>query len=973
LDPIVEIPPFRLDRERGLLLHGSREIGLRRRTWEVLLHLVEHAGRVVTKQDLLRSVWSDAVVGEQTLSTSISELRKALGDDARTPRFIETVHGRGFRFLVTSARRAALDARDEASRDTGRAGFVGRAAPLASLMDAFARAARGRRELVLVSGETGVGKSALVEAFATGLPATLGDEQGVAIRVVKIAGQCVEFTGPGEAFMPFIAALRLLTRGPEARQAIATIRRLVPRWMAQILGADEATARADDDPGRESRTRTLRLLVETVEEIARDALLLVVIEDLQWSDPSTLELLDLLARRPDPARLLVVGTLRTDDTATRAEGLALRLGDLARKGLARSIVLPGLDAPEIHRFVESRMAVGAVHPELVARMQRWTDGNPFLLDELLTQLRREGRVVERDGEGRLDGDAVRDVESTPPSVREAVEARLAPLSTGERAAVEAAAVFGLAFDLEAIVAASASDDEGLGLEAVERLFQRLRSGGMIVGPMDEGAAEAGAPTAGVGVYGFRHALFAQAVRLAIPPARRRRIHRSLGEWCERSAGLAASVGAYHFEQSGDSGRALHRYAEAGRAAKRRQSDPEAIALFRAALRCLESLPASESRDELEMTLLVELGGSVLGVSGYTDPEVVPLYLRVRELASRLGRPVTNMVATGGLFFFSMSSGRIQDGHAEASRLMSESRSLPLVFDDIARSAMGVATFCLGRLADASVLLEREPGHAAPDAVAFDVHVPVLRLGALATAQAHQGDLRRARATIDETLAVGRSTGRAYDLANAHRLAAEYGASIGDAVLTREHAEATTSIADEFGFGQLGSIGRLFVAWADARPGDTTDSLAAIAASIDDLDRRGYRLMRSHFCARWAEVALVASRTDLALRVVGAGLDYVDQSGEVRHASELWRLRAAALRQAGAEPGDVDAATALDEALRLARDQGAHLFTLRGLVERALWTGPGREAARRTLRDFVLDAGPELAGADLARAREVLAH
>jgi len=433
------------------------------------------------------------------------------------------------------------------------------------------------------------------------------------------------------------------------------------------------------------------------------------------------------------------------------------------------------------------------------------------------------------------------------------------------------------------------------------------------------------------------------------------------------------VGAHHFEQAGEWERALERYAEAGRAAKGRQAYPEAIALFRSALRCLEILPDSEARDEIEMSLRVELGGSILGASGYTDAEVGPLYLRVRELASRLGRPVMNMVASGGLFFSSMSSGRIADGHAEARRLLEESRTLPPVFEDMALSAIGVATFCHGRLDEAALLLEREPGRQAPEAVAFDVHVPVLRLGALATLYAHRGDLRRGRETIAETLAVGRSTGRPYDLANAHRLAAEFAASIADGALAREHGEATIALSDEYGFGQLGSIGRLFVGWADARAGDTADSLASIGASIDDLDGRGYRLMRSHFCARWAEVALVGSRPDLALRVVGAGLDYVGESGETRHESDLWRLRAASLCQAGVEPGDREIVSAFEAALRVAREQGARLFALRALAERARWSGPGRPAARLALLEFVDGAPAEMEGPDLAMARSLLAH
>lgn len=975
MDPIVEIPPFRLDRVRGLLLQGDRETRLRRRTWQVLLHLVAHAGRVVPKQELMRAVWAGVTVGDQTLSTSIAELRRALGDDARCPRFIETVHGRGFRFLLTPGAVAAR-AGDPAATSiaSAPADFVGRAEPLAALMAALSRAVRGHRELVLVSGETGVGKTALVLAFESQLTTTLADGEGNTIPIVKTQGQCVEFTGSGESCMPVIGALRLLTRGPDARRVATTIRRLVPRWMAQLLGADDAGGSREPDPGRESRSRTLRLLVETLEELARDTALIFVIEDLQWSDPSTLELLDLLARRRNPARLLVVATLRTGDAPAQADGLDRKLADLVHKGLATAIELAGLAPLEIGAFVERRMVRGAATPLLVTQLRRWTDGNPFLLDELLEQLRREGGIVEGADGWVLEDERSLDAGAPPPSVQAAIDARTALLSAAERASLEAASVFGLSFELEAVAAATSEDAGALDPESLEALFQRLRGRtGMIVGPLagDEEGEACRAP--GLGVYGFRHALFARALRLSIPPARRRRLHRAFGEWCAARSPIRPSAAAHHFEQAADWSRALSCYSQAARSARRRQADPEAIGLFRSALRCLEALPPSIDRDELELPLRVELGGCILGVAGYTDPEVVPLYRRIRTLATRLDRPVMKMMASGGLFFSSMSNGRIHDGYAEAQRLMEEARLLPPVFEDFARSGLGVAAFCLGRLGEARELLEREPGRALPEGVAFDVHIDVLRLGALATVYAHQGELRRGRAAVDEMVSVGRSTGRIYDLANAHRLAADYGAAIGDVALAREHAEATIELADEYGFGQLAAIGRLFVAWADARTGASRDALSVIQASIEDLDQRGYRLNRSTFCARWAEAALEASQPELALKVVEAGLDYVRTSDEVRHESELWRIRVSALRMLGDASRADEAYAAMERALRSARDQHALLFVLRALCEGAVLPGPDRPAARETLRDFVSRAAVDLEGPDLAQARLLLAR
>ena len=92
-------PPFRLDATNAQLWRGDQAINLRRKTFDVLLYLVDHPGRLVTKAALLDAVWAGVMVSDSMPATCVAELRRALGDEAKTPRFIETVHGRGYRFI----------------------------------------------------------------------------------------------------------------------------------------------------------------------------------------------------------------------------------------------------------------------------------------------------------------------------------------------------------------------------------------------------------------------------------------------------------------------------------------------------------------------------------------------------------------------------------------------------------------------------------------------------------------------------------------------------------------------------------------------------------------------------------------------------------------------------------------------------------------------------------------------------------
>src|SRR5262249_35489567 len=148
------------------LWQGETEITLRRKTFEILRHLVERSGQLVTKTTLLEAIWPGVVVSDSMPAISVGELRKALGDAVKTPQFIETVRGRGYRFIakVTSAPAGpANEPRPSAPRPASI--VVGRENELARLQNRLEQALEGRRQIVFIAGEAGIGKTALVLAF----------------------------------------------------------------------------------------------------------------------------------------------------------------------------------------------------------------------------------------------------------------------------------------------------------------------------------------------------------------------------------------------------------------------------------------------------------------------------------------------------------------------------------------------------------------------------------------------------------------------------------------------------------------------------------------------------------------------------------------------------------------------------------------------------------------------------------------
>src|SRR6266511_952929 len=220
---------YRLDPQTGQLWRGKQEVRLTGKSSALLRSLVERAGQVITKAELFAAVWPETVVSDAALASCIQELRHALRDDAKRPRYIVTVHRRGFQFIAPVAASAApvssskfqvpfLPQAPNPQHPTPI--LVGRERELAQLQGRFTKALSGERQVVFVTGEPGIGKTTLVEAFLEHVGAH-GDASGVAGKVWIGRGQCVEHYGAGEAYLPVLEALGRLCREAEGEEVIA--------------------------------------------------------------------------------------------------------------------------------------------------------------------------------------------------------------------------------------------------------------------------------------------------------------------------------------------------------------------------------------------------------------------------------------------------------------------------------------------------------------------------------------------------------------------------------------------------------------------------------------------------------------------------------------------------------------------------------------------------------------------------------
>jgi DNA-binding winged helix-turn-helix (wHTH) protein len=379
---------FRLDLANEQLWRGEEKIRLRRKTFEVLRHLVDRPGQLVTKQALLDGVWAEAAVSDSMPSICVAGLRGALGDDARTPTLIETVHGR-VRFIARVLTTAGSDPapKQRAVASELAVIVVGRKAELAQLHGWFARIRGGQRRVVFVSGEPGIGKTTVVKAFLD----SVAQEQGIRVGY----GQCIEQYGAGEPYMPVLEALTRLGQEANSERLLEVLHRFAPNWLVQMPALLSEAERGKPQSVAQAVTqqRMLREVTQALDSIAADSPLVLFLEDLHWSDVSTLELISALARRSEPARLLVIGTYRPAEILSGDHPLRTIKGELELHKFCEELRLAPLTKEDVAKYLDIRLpgrAGAASLDGLPAAIHERTEGNPLFVVNVVDYLIEQG-------------------------------------------------------------------------------------------------------------------------------------------------------------------------------------------------------------------------------------------------------------------------------------------------------------------------------------------------------------------------------------------------------------------------------------------------------------------------------------------------------------------------------------------------------------------------------------------------------
>src|SRR5262245_2804430 len=444
---------FRLEPPPGGLWRGDVWLALRPRSLAVLRYLVAHAGRVVTKAELRQHVWGGTHVSDTVLRVCVQEIRAALGDAAAAPHYLETVEPQGYRFR--------LGEEPDAPPPRTAGPIVGRQQEIARLEDWFQRATQGTRQLVFVSGDVGIGKTTVVDQFLAQCAA------GNAGRIGR--GQCAAHYGEGEPYLPVFEALWQLGHGPARDAILAVLRRYAPLWLVQLPGLVNETEleRLQRQVAGATPARMLRELAQALEVLTADAPLVLVLEDLQWRDRATVDLLASLAQRREPAQLLVLGTYRPVDLVLQAHPLHGLVQELGGRGLAHDLPLELLLAEDVAAYLAGRLG-GPVAPALVACVHARTDGHPLFLVTIVEHLVQQRLLVRSAGQWTLRAGVEARVAQLPQEVRQLVLRRVDTLPAAARQVLEVASAVGQAF-AAAAVAAGTQDT----LEAVDAVCDGL--------------------------------------------------------------------------------------------------------------------------------------------------------------------------------------------------------------------------------------------------------------------------------------------------------------------------------------------------------------------------------------------------------------------------------------------------------------------------------------------------------------------
>ncbi len=803
--------------------------------------------------------------------------------------------------------------------------LVGRRKELDQILDSWRTAAGGRALFVLLLGESGIGKTRLAEEVMS--------SAGQGTRAVYARCYTAEHN---LAYAPVTHWLRSepirsrITGLPDSE--VSELVRVDPELLKDRPGL------APPQPLVEGwhRRRFLEILARAV--LNSPAPILLVLDDLHWCDPETLEWLEFLLHFDPKAKLMVLGAARVEEVGGK-HALRPLLNRLIRDDIATEVVLSPLDQAETAALAR-HVSRQDLDSRVLNSIYRDTEGNPlFIVESVLAEIAGPGAMVHGSATA---GSSDHVDESLPPKVRAVLASRLAQLSPPAHGVAGICATIGHGFNIELLLKASRLGEADL-IPLIDELCERR-----IIHPT------------GKGLYDFSHDKLREAGYEELGPGQRAALHRSVAEALEAAAAedveAVSSQIARHYEGAGMPARAIPHYVIAAKSSRTRYADKEAIEYFSRALQLLQSSPQTRRRDEQELEILILLGPAVVSTQGYAANDVGRVYDRARLLCEFLNARQLYFPVLWGSWVFQVVRANFQTALEFASRfrrLADEGGNTTVVA--AGHFMMGCTLFHIGKPAQAHEHFSKALEHYDPQHYPFLLHEYGPELGVFCHAYlAHSlwilGYPQRSLDRIFSALTRARELRDPFSVALALVYSAMLHQLLGEPSQARAQAEQAAALCDEYGFKYYQAWPPIIRGWAMAESGHAAEGVVLTGEGIDSLRQIQSRLREPYYLGLQAQACIAAGQVDQAMKHVQDAFAVIEKGGEIWVEAEIYRIKGDLLRHQGDFRG---AALSYQRAYSLACQQEAVSFALRAAISLSkVWTLQAKHAqAHKVLRDM----------------------
>lgn len=859
----------------------------------MLNQLVGRPGQLITKEELLTAVWPETFVSDAVLKVTIRQLREALDDDPKTPLFIETAHRRGYRFIAQIAEDKQAPAQQpEVARiySSGRRdvypplGIVGRDETLSRMRSWLEKMLRGKRRVVFVTGEAGIGKTALVDTFARYLAFD---------RKIRIGrGQCLEQYGTGEAYLPILEAMGRLCRDDE--QIVEVLRAHAPMWLLQmpsLLNASEREVLSREVVGA-TRERMLREMGETLEVLTADQPLILILEDLHWSDWSTLDLISYLATQRQPAQLMLIGTYRSVELMVSGHPLKAVKQELLAKQQCEELPLAYLSEAAIAKYLSVRFPSNNFPAELAGLIHERTEGNPLFMVNAVDYLVSQQLIREHEKSWELAVEIGNVEVGVPDSIKQMIEKQLDHLDAEQQRTLEAASVAGAEFSALAVSAGLAEDPA-----IVEARCDELARQGQFI--FDCGIQEL--PNGEmVTRYRFIHALYRRVLYERTSMSRRAQLHRRIAEegevvYGQRAREIAGEL-AMHFELGRDYKRAASYFQQASDTAIRRFAYREAVGLARQGLELVGNLSNETERAQQELCLQLTLGVPLIATQGYAASDVGDVYLRARELCQQLGETPDVSEVLWGLWTFYIVRAELGTARKVAEEFLRLAERLS--YPGLAMRGhltMQITFVYLGEFAQSLEHFEKalalyNPEPHRDDAFLYSQNPGVTMRCHAAWALWFIGRPDQALVQMNEAATMARALSEPHGLAHVYYFASMLHHLRREEQLAQENADAALAIANEHGLVMWKAYATITRAWALIEQGHQEEAIELMREGLAGMVQLGAEVARPHLLSLLAEVLGKARQVDEGLSVMAEALEIAHRHNQLTYVAELYRIK-----------------------------------------------------------------------------------